>query len=59
MDPEIKQAIKNLLKEVDLLAGSKRNISMERFKDYHIIKTLRDLVELEEAKEAHHAVTGL
>ncbi len=45
MDDETRQAIQDLIDEVDGLAGSQRNISMKMFKDYQTIQKLRKLLE--------------
>ena len=45
MDEKTKQAIKDLLSEIDNLASCQRNISMQSFKDYSTVNRLRRLVE--------------
>ena len=45
MDEETRAAIQALIDEVDLLADSQRNISMQQFKDYGNIRVLRELLK--------------
>jgi len=44
MSNEIKTAAENLIKEIDHLARCQRNISMESFKDSHVVSSLRNAV---------------
>ena len=45
MDEETRQAIRDLIFEVDNLASYQRNISMQSFKDYPEIRKLRENLE--------------